>query len=448
MIQVDEVRLARAPHVGDRRLWRDVRERAVAAVAEQVAPAFGTDGEQVEPAVVVEVGEGGERGALREGETRSLGRVLRHASLHAIQSHVRLARRPRRDEEVVPAVAVDVARSEGRGCVGLRRWSGRTGAGARAGEARVERRVDELRDVHRGALARPDGRDEVPRREREDGTSGDRTFGPPHILERGLIRCRDLHEPDEVIERGPRLRDVAGAQQLDRTVQIRARLSRRPGRDAPHLLELLHDAVRGTAPRERVDELEPHGEVRGRDREHVAQPLLVPAGRCGVALLRLELGQRIQYVRVGGVLAAKLLEQCARVVRTSGQRVQLREHQPDLDAPRIQLAGALQLLLRLGKAAALQVGEAQVGVAEWVVGRELGELLELRLGFRELVAPKKAECGGARGVELLHRRRRLFLARDAEGDGRHAEVDGPGPPDVRGRARQCRSRCRAHAPNI
>ena len=109
-------------HVGDAGLGRDVGEGPVARVAEQVAAPVAADGEQVEPAVVVEIGEGGERRATRQDDARGLRRLAEEAGPHAVevQRGLPLLGRPGGHEEIVHTVAVHVAggdrrRMDGRG---------------------------------------------------------------------------------------------------------------------------------------------------------------------------------------------------------------------------------------------------------------------------------------------------------------------------------------------
>src|SRR6185369_10171282 len=56
MVEIDEGAALGTGHVGDARPRGDVGEGAVAGIAEQVAAPITADGEQVEPAVVVDVG--------------------------------------------------------------------------------------------------------------------------------------------------------------------------------------------------------------------------------------------------------------------------------------------------------------------------------------------------------------------------------------------------------
>ena len=122
-------------------------------------------------------------------------------------------------------------------------------------------------------------------------------------------------------------------------------------------------------------------------------------------------------MRVAGGILAQLLERGARLILPRGECVDLREHQPHLGTRRVELARTQQLLLRILKAAALQIDQAEVGEAERILGREIGELLELGLGLGELIPLEVAEPQGARGVELLHGRGLLAARAGAEQQG-------------------------------
>ena len=62
-----------------------VLEHRVPLVAEQMAARVGADDEQVEPAIVVEVGDGRVDGARRERERRLVGDVLRPPALDEVE---------------------------------------------------------------------------------------------------------------------------------------------------------------------------------------------------------------------------------------------------------------------------------------------------------------------------------------------------------------------------
>ena len=128
MIEIDEQRLARAADVGDAGRGRHVLERAAPRVAQQVAASVAADDEQVEPAVVVDVGNGRRR--RRPGSARPVlvGDVRATAALHEVEPchEPPLGGRPDGSEKVVGAVAVDVAGGNRGGHAGrVRRGAGR-----------------------------------------------------------------------------------------------------------------------------------------------------------------------------------------------------------------------------------------------------------------------------------------------------------------------------------
>ena len=103
---------------------------------------------------------------------------------------------------------------------------------------------------------------------------------------------------------------------------------RRLGRNAPHFLELANSAVRFVPPRERLYKPQSNGEIRWRDREHVPQPIFVPANGGAIALPRLELGECVQHVSISCSVPAQALEHRARVGRPSRKRIEAREREP------------------------------------------------------------------------------------------------------------------------
>src|SRR5438045_6137849 len=100
----------RAFDIGDTRFGTDVTERTVAPISEKVTAPFSADDEQVEPAVVVVVGESGVGCASWQYDVCALGAVAHEPALHAIEMNSRssLRRRPRRYEQIVGSVAVDI----------------------------------------------------------------------------------------------------------------------------------------------------------------------------------------------------------------------------------------------------------------------------------------------------------------------------------------------------
>src|SRR3982751_5455705 len=170
---------------------------------------------------------------------------------------------------------------------------------------------------------------------------------------------------------------------------------------------------------ERFDETEACDEIRRRDDEDVAQPVAISRARGGVGRGGIEQGERIEHVRFAARLATELLEERARLCGAIGQRIDPRERESDVGVGRVELARAVELLLGVGVASRLEVGEAEVGEAERIVRGELGELLELRFGLAELIALEVAHAKHARAVQLLDRGSLAFAGaeRDERRDG-------------------------------
>ena len=91
VIEVDERGRVRPPDVGDARTRSDILERAASRVAEQIAVCIAADGEEVKPAIVVEVGEGrvDGTGGKGGGDARSFGDVHDVSALNAVQTRHR-----------------------------------------------------------------------------------------------------------------------------------------------------------------------------------------------------------------------------------------------------------------------------------------------------------------------------------------------------------------------
>ena len=185
------------------------------------------------------------------------------------------------------------------------------------------------------------------------------------------------HRLQEAIERLARRGSVARAQQLDGAVDpARALRGVRLGRCAPHLLEMIARRCRSASARTNAS-TSPSRATRfaGDDDEHVAQPIAIARARRGIGRGGVEQRERVEHVRVAARLAPKLLEERARLGRPVGQRVDARERESDVGARRVELASAVELLLGVGEASGLEIGVAEVGEAERIVGGELGELL-------------------------------------------------------------------------
>jgi hypothetical protein len=73
-------------------------------------------------------------------------------------------------------------------------------------------------------------------------------------------------------------------------------------------------------------------------------------------------------------------------------------------------------------AARLQVREAEIGVAEWIVRGEIDQLLELRFRLGKLIALEVAEAEHPRREELLDGRRLLATLPGREQDHRAGDV--------------------------
>src|SRR5207244_13304334 len=129
-------------------------------------------------------------------------------------------------------------------------------------KTRFVRRIDEFCHVYCRLLSHSAKCDEVLRRKGKNGTSGDRTFCPFHVVERRLIRRRQLHETEEAVECSARLRKPSRAQKLNRAVEISPCFSWRLGRYPPHFLEVAHGAVSFTAPRKHIHPLQSHCQIR------------------------------------------------------------------------------------------------------------------------------------------------------------------------------------------
>src|SRR5207249_9548678 len=120
-----------------------------------------------------------------------------------------------------------------------------------------------------------------------------------------------------------------------------------------------HRAVCLTPAHEGVDQLEPYRNVRGRDTECLAELILVATSGGGVTcpLLGVQLGERVQDVRVARCIVAKLLERRVRLRCAARDGIQLRHHQADVDVRWVYRARAAQLGLRVRVARAPQIRE-------------------------------------------------------------------------------------------
>src|SRR4051794_29742034 len=104
----------------------------------------------------------------------------------------------------------------------------------------------------------------------QNRTARNRALGPVHILERRLIRGRDLHQREKAVERCARFSLLSRAKKLDGAIEKCPRLLWDLGRNSANLLELMHRAVRLTCSRQCIDELQPHRKICRRDSEYIS----------------------------------------------------------------------------------------------------------------------------------------------------------------------------------
>ncbi len=213
---------------------------------EQVAAAISPDRKQVEPAVVVIIGEGGRDGPGGQRQRRLGAHVGDVTIVDGVEPRERCG-----NEEIVLTVAVVIAQ----------RQRGRPRA-----EVRQAAFGGDVGEPHAGAdtCGWPDAphRDERLRAEFQDGPARKRAFDPVDLGERRLIGRRDLDEPQQPVERGTCLRQSTGAQRLQRCVELRLCLARRLGTRGAHALEVADRAVRPAESEECSGELQLHGQIR------------------------------------------------------------------------------------------------------------------------------------------------------------------------------------------
>ena len=320
VVEVHEHCLARSPYVGDSGFRRYVLECSVAAIAKEVTAPFTANDKEVKPAIVVVVREGRERGALRKGDARALGGVAHESTLHMKEMGDGPVQRgrPHRDEDVVRPVAIGIARGQRSRSVLLRRCYAACTPRIRDRESSVARGIAELDGRHRRSITYASAQNERRWRKGQDRTSGDGTFRPFHVLQRRLIWCRDLHQRHEAAEDCPRLAKPSCTEELNGTVEIRDGLLGRFGRYSSHLLKVSNGTVSIAAPHQRIHEPQSRGEVCWNHREHVSEPVAVPASGRAIGLLRFEVSECVQHVCIASTIATQPLQHLARVGRTCG----------------------------------------------------------------------------------------------------------------------------------
>ena len=253
VIEIDKQRVPRAGDVADPGLPCHVFEPAAILaldVVQQVSAPIRADCKNVEPTVVVVVGECGEHGARGQRQRHSGAHVGKEAALHRVQRHHRLLVPVcPRQQQVLATLLVVVAPRE------RRRWDAEVRQAAftaDVGEASLAG-IGSRRDAPHG--------DERLRIERDEWPAGEWSFDPIHPRERRLIRRADFHESQEAVELDARLLQVAGAQRLQRGVEKRLGLAGRFRTLATNILEILYGAVLLPEPQKHVGQLEMHGKI-------------------------------------------------------------------------------------------------------------------------------------------------------------------------------------------
>ena len=259
MVQVDEDALPRAVHVADAGLGRHVLEGAIATIAEKMATPVPVDHEQIEPSVVVIVGERRVRRAGGKRDARRAGDVAGEATAQAkeVRNRPPLLRGPDRHEQVVVPIAIDVTNRECHRGASRKRPTAAARSVASLGVEKtgVVGHIREPHGIHRRARSHAAESDEIRRVEGEYGSAGNRALRPLHFFLRRLVWLGGFQHVPETIERSARLRQLLRAKELNRAVEIDARFGRRLGRNAAHLLELPNGAVRLGAFHLNVEEL-------------------------------------------------------------------------------------------------------------------------------------------------------------------------------------------------
>ncbi len=321
MVHVDEQYMPDARHGLHTSGGSHVLEPLALAVVEQVAAAVRPDRKQVEPAVVVVVGEGRRDGARGQRQRRPAADVGYVTAVDGVEPRERCD-----DQEIVLTVAVVIAQRQ------------RSRPSAEVRQAAFARDIGE---PHAGVDTRgwrdAPHRDERLRAELQYGPARQRAFDPVDLGERRLIGRRGLDQAQQPLERGARLRQSTGAQRLQRCVELRLCLARRLGTRRAHVLEVADRAVRPAEREECGGELEPHGEIRRRPLEDLPETLRI-AICSAVAALMLELRQRVEDTRVRWNRCQHL----AGFRGASGERIQFGGYERDFGAGGVEPPRALR----------------------------------------------------------------------------------------------------------
>ena len=177
MIDVDEHRAASAIHVAQAGGLSDILEPLAVAVAQQIAVVVCPNREQVEPAVVVVVGERRRDDPGRQRQRHLVADVGNEAAVHGIEVNLGTGH-----EEVGLAVAVVISQGE---------------RSDRAAAVRKPTLAGDIGEPHFGGGGR--GRDAAHRDERrriegQHRPAGQRPFHPIDLRQRRLVRGRDFDQ--------------------------------------------------------------------------------------------------------------------------------------------------------------------------------------------------------------------------------------------------------------
>ena len=293
------------------------------AVVEQVAAAVRPDRKQVEPAVVVVIGEGRRDGAGGQRQRRLAADVGDVTAVDGVEPRERCG-----NQEIVLTVAVVIAQRHG---------------SRPSAEVRQAAFAGDIGEPHTGVG--PRGRRDAPHRderlraELQHGPARKRAFDPVDLGERRLIGRRSLDQAQQPLERSACLRESTGTQRLQHCCELRLCLAWRLGTRRTHVLEVADRAVRPAEREECGGELEPHGKIRRRPLEDLPETLRIAAICSAVAALTLEQRQRVEDARVRWNRCQHLAGfRCA-----SGERIQFGGDERDFGAGGIEPPRALEL---------------------------------------------------------------------------------------------------------
>src|SRR4029078_1624933 len=193
------------------------------------------------------------------------------------------------------------------------------------------------------------------------------------------------------------LREVSRAQLLNRAVDIYTGFLWKFRRNSPYFLEMPNCAVELPSSGKGAYQVHAHSEICGSGTEDVAKAIFI---NLRIISVRIHFRERVENTRFGRRFTTESLERRARVRRAAGERVESCKRQVDVCVFRLELMGSIELFLCFLITARLQVSEAEVGVGKRIIRRELDELAEFRLSFRELISLEETQRGHSSCVQL------------------------------------------------